>query len=216
MKQLWSSVLAAVAIGIAVPAAAQTPGATGEWAVGVNTGVAVVDKATGVVAGEVSRRVSDNLDLLAEGVWLANGASHQQRNGVGSLADYLARTQGQDASGSVDVHVFYVGAGVRWLVGSLGRLQPYGIVTGGLAHTKPNATFMLGGADVTGSIGDYGIGLGKDLSGSSNSGAVSAGLGVLAGSGPLYFDIGARWMNIGGSSARVNVGRFVIGGGYRF
>ncbi len=220
MKQLWSSVLALVAIGAAAPVAAQTSGSADPsvyvWNVSVNTGAAVVEKASGVLGVEVERRWWHGLDLVAEGVWVGNAANQHQRSGVGAFADYLAASQGQAASASVDVRLFYAGGGVRWVFGLVAHVRPYGVFTGGVAHTSPSATFTLGGNDISDSVGDYGVALGKDLSGSSNAGAVGGGIGVLIGSGQWYADVGARLLNMGGSPDQVNLGRFVVGAGYRF
>jgi hypothetical protein len=220
MKQLWWSVLSVGVISAAAPVAAQAQGTADPsvyvWNVSVNTGVAVAEKVTGVLGVDVNRRLWRSLDVVFEGEWAGNAANGHQRSGVGDLAGYLTATEGQAATGSVDVPLLYAGGGVRWVFGQVARVRPYGVFTAGVAHTSPNATFTLGGTDITGSIGDYGIALGKDLSGSSNHGAVGFGVGALAGSGQWYMDVGLRLLNFGSETGRVNLGQFVIGGGYRF
>ncbi len=57
--------------------------------------------------------------------------------------------------------------GVRWLIPVAdSKIQPYVMAGGGIAKVSQNATFTVGGTDVTGNLSQYNIVLGSDLSGS--------------------------------------------------
>jgi hypothetical protein len=217
MKRLWFSVLALLALGVTAPVAAQTTGGSDPsvWYGEINGGATVVEKAGGAIGGEVGRRWR-GLDVLAEGVWMSNASDRQQREGITLLKLFLEETQSGAVEASIKVPVFYVGGGVRYVMHRGERYQPYGIVTFGLASSNRNSTFTVGGTDVTDTLGDYGIALGEDLSGTVNSAAGSGGVGVLIGSGQWYLDVGARMFNMGGGVSRVNGGRLVVGAGYRY
>jgi hypothetical protein len=223
MKGLWLSVLTIVAVGVATPVAAQTPAGSSPpaaaekpWSVGVNSGVAVVEKATGVFGVEVGRRVWRRMEIVAEGVWIQNGENKSQKNAMGLLASYLEQAQGTTATASMKVPLLYGGIGVRWIVTQASRFKPYALFTAGGVHSKLEPSLKVGGTDITSSAEQYGITLGSDVTGTANSSAVSVGLGVLMTSGQWSIDVGARMLNMGGATKRFNAGRLVLGGGYRF
>jgi hypothetical protein len=221
MKGLFSAVLAA-SVAMAAPAAAQTTAAGSPsapivnlWYVGANTGTAVVDKFGGVAGVEAGIRVWRNLDVVAEGVWITNAVNARQRDSAAVIARYLEQTQNAGVSGSVKVPAFYGGIGGRWVFEQTGRFRPYVLVTVGGAHTNIKPSFSLGGANVTGALGQYGVTLGRDLIGKYNDPAVGGGFGMLMAYHRWYFDVGARLIHIGGDN-RSNASRLVLGGGYRF
>jgi opacity protein-like surface antigen len=90
-------------------------------------------------------------------------------------------------------------------------------MTVGGARVRHEPTFTLAGSDVTGQVSRYGVTLGQDLSGTSSHAAISGGGGVVARVRDVwYVDAGIRFLSISGPTQRTNVGRFVIGAGYRF
>jgi hypothetical protein len=86
----------------------------------------------------------------------------------------------------------------------------------GGARVSPKTTFTLGGTDISGSIGQYGVTLGRDLSGGSGHGAVTVGLGVVVPYGRWYGDVGYRLTAILMSGGATKVNRLTIGAGRRF
>lgn len=182
--------------------------------VGVNTGVAVVEKSGGVIGADAGVRLWRNLDGVADVFWTPNAVTRRQLDNIGRLADVLG-AQGA-ASASLKVPVTYAGVGGRWVFENSGRYRPYVLATIGAARTNRKSTFSLDGADVTGSIGAHGITLGRDLAGSQSNFGAEAGVGFVTGMGDWYVDVGARLLSIGAPDERINVARVVIGGGYRF
>src|SRR5215471_3832381 len=179
MKHWLRAALVGTLTLVPLPAAAQTPAqpppqpsgpSVNLYYVGANTGVAVAEKASGIVAGEAGFRVWKNLDLVGELVWMQNVVTSTQLNNATTIANYLSTTQGQPATSNVEVPAFYWGLGGRWVFEQVTyhNVKPYVILTVGSGHTNIKSTFTLGGADVTGSLPQYGVTLGSDLTGKSN------------------------------------------------
>ncbi|HKW03145.1 MAG TPA: hypothetical protein VJN96_25190 [Vicinamibacterales bacterium] len=188
------------------------------WYIGANTGVAVVEKTGGIVGGEGGFRVWKNLDLVGEVVWMQNVVTRAQLDKATTIANYLSTSQGQAATSNVEVPATYWGFGGRWVFEqvNLKQFRPYVIATFGSGYTNIKSTFTLGGADITGSLPQYGVTLGSDLAGKSNHFATDTGGGAVWATGAWYTDFGVRLVSIGGQDQRTNVFRLVVGGGYRF
>src|SRR5215471_18490084 len=226
MKHWLRAALVGTLTLVPLPAAAQTPAqpppqpsgpSVNLYYVGVNTGVAVASKASGIVGGEAGFRVWKNLDLVGELVWMQNVVTGAQVDKANTIANYLSTTQGQPATSNVEVPAIYWGLGGRWVFEqvNVARMRPYVLLTFGSGHTDIKSTFTLGGADVTGSLPQYGVTLGSDLTGKSNHFAPDFGGGAVATFGSWYTDVGVRVVSITGQD-QPNVFRFVVGGGYRF
>lgn len=227
MKHWLRAALVGVLTLVPLPAVAQTPAQPSQqpsgpsvnlWYIGANTGVAVVEKSGGIVGGEGGFRVWKNLDLVGEIVWMQNVVTRAQLDKANTIASYLSTTQGQPATSNVEVPATYWGLGARWVFEQvhLARMRPYFLATFGSGYTNIKSTFTLGGADVTGSLPQYGVTLGSDLAGKSNRFAVDTGGGVVWAFGSWYTDFGVRLVSLGGQDQRTNVARVVVGGGYRF
>ena len=118
----------------------------------------------------------------------------------------------------MEVPATYWGLGGRWVFEqvNLKDLRPYALATFGSGYTNIKSTFTLGGADISGSLPQYGVTLGSDLAGKSYHFAVDAGGGVVWAVRSWYTDFGVRLVSIGGQDQQTNVIRLVVGGGYRF
>ncbi len=226
MKHLRAALVGALTL-VPLPAVAQTPAqpphqpsgpSVNLWYVGANTGVAMVEKAGGIVGGEAGFRVWKNLDLVGEIVWMHNVVTRAQLDKANTIASYLSTTQGQAATSNVEVPATYWGLGGRWVFEqvNLAQLRPYVLATFGAGYTNIKSTFTLGGSDVTGSLPQYGVTLGSDLAGKSNHFALDTGGGVVWAVRSWYTDFGVRLVSIGGQDQKTNVFRLVVGGGYRF
>ncbi len=207
----------------AVPAAAQTSSSgvpsgpiINDWYIGANTGATVVEKVGAIVGGEAGLRVWRSLDAVAEIAWMQNVVTRRHLDGIERLATHLGDVQGSSASGSLSAPALYGGVGGRWVIEQDGLFKPYGMVTIGAARVKLEPKLALGGTNVADAAAQYGITLGRDLTGTSSHFAAELGLGVVMGFGTWYVDGGARLLSIAAPDQRINVARLVVGGGYRF
>lgn len=112
--------------------------------------------------------------------------------------------------------VSFLSAGGKYLIGTSRGFHPYVLGGAGLARVKADAVFKAGGVDITSTIGQYGVALGGDLSGTSTKVAVMAGAGAMIPlGGRLVVDLQLR-INRVFSSPAITFGRAGIGFGVRF
>jgi opacity protein-like surface antigen len=210
------------AAGWASSATAQTQTTAGPivnlWYGGLVTGVETVKNTGAVVGAEAGARVWRHLDLSLEAGSFGDVVPQKEIDSAAPLSDFLQQTQGQAAALSLKRPAIYGGLGARWVFEEMilaGHARPY--VSGGIggARVKHEATFTLGGTDVTGSLDQYGVKLGADLTATEKRAAITGGAGVLIPVRNFYVDVGYRLTNIRTSQA-INVNRFNIGVGARF
>lgn len=217
---LWSA--PAAAQGASTPA--QTSMRTASpvvnlWYGGVITGVGSVKKTGGVIGAEAGARVWRNLDVLLEGGSLSDVVPQRQLDLTRPLADFLQSREGKAAEASVKMPAIYGGIGARWVfenVNIAGWAKPYVQFGIGGARVKREPKFTLGGADVTGSLTQYGVTLGADLTATEKRAAITGAAGVLVPYQMLYFDVGYRITSIQTPGPAINVNRLHIGVGARF
>jgi len=95
-----------------------------------------------------------------------------------AIASFVGRTQ-NNVGYSASQPILFGVAGVRYTFpGQSQKLEPYVLGGAGIARVKRDVTFTVGGTDVTGSMGNYGVVLGSDLSGQETRPMVSLGGGV--------------------------------------
>ena len=186
--------------------------------VGGNIGVAVVEKASASGGIDTGMRVWRNLDAIGELAWAGNVVTGRQASRASNLAGAIGANQGALAEGSIKGAGIYAGLGARWVFENLQfkGFRPYlmGTVGGGRVALKP--AFTLAGTNITDTITQYGVTLGKDLAGTYWHDAFTAGVGMAMGHNAWYFDGGIRLTSIGGADQRTNVPRLALGGGRRF
>ena len=226
MKHATRAALIAALTLAPLTAMAQTPTPSGAqsaapsvnlWYFGGNVGVAMVNKTSATAGIEAGIRVKRNLDLVAEFSWMQNVVTSDTLSKASTIASFLQSSQGQAATSDVKVPAFFYGVGARWVFEQVSeRYRPYIIATVGAAHTDIKSTFTLGGTDVTGSLPQYGVTLGQDLTGTSTNFAISPGGGVVMGFGKLYADVGYRLTSISTIDKQTNVNRIVFGAGIRY
>jgi hypothetical protein len=209
---------------VALPAAAQTRasfaptpanGSTGPLFIGGIGGAGAVQKVGGVVGGELGIRVTDQIDLYGEGVWMQDVATRRRLGLASEVASILQTSQGGSASGTVDAPAVSVEAGAR-LTFTHGRLRPYVTIGGGLARVTLRPAFTLAGSNITSSLSTFGVTLGRDLSGVSTRPAVTGGLGVRMSQGRWYIDGGLRLTQIQAVDETVRAVRATLTFGLRF
>lgn len=182
--------------------------------VSVGGGVSFTKKTGGVVDGEiVTKEYYKNISFSLEGGWMSSVVSAHRIDSANAIATYLAQTQGQPASASVKVPAGYGAVNVRYRLMTKPRYHVYALGGGGLSVTSPKSTFTLGGTDVTGSIAQYGVTVGKDLSGSTAGGLLNVGLGAIFPRGKWVGDASYRFTSMfnGGTTTLVNRLNFAIG-----
>jgi opacity protein-like surface antigen len=108
-------------------------------------------------------------------------------------------------------------AGVKYLIPVSSKAQPYVLGGIGVARYTKDVRFLVSGTDVTGSIAQYGVVLGSDLSGAFTRAMMTLGGGV---AWPfrqtLIVDFQYRFGRIFADNQGINVSRAGIGVGVRF
>jgi hypothetical protein len=212
-----------VAVLWTMPAAAQTapagqvpPGpVVVSGYVGLNTGVAVVEKFGGVVGLEGGMRIWKNLDVVGEIVKAQNSVARRQLDRIDLLARGISPSVGGPGSANLEAPALFGGFGGRWVLENSGMFRPYVLVVVGGARVTLKPTIMVLGTNITANPAQYGVTLGQDVIGRYKYLATEGGVGVVAGFGMFYVDAGARLLSIN-ADQRINVARLVFGGGYRF
>src|SRR5262249_1419917 len=96
-------------------------------------------------------------------------------------------------------------------------VEPYILGGFGLARVKKDASFTVGGTDVTGNLQQFGVVLGTDLTGSETKPMFSLGLGVAWPAWrQLVIDFGYRYGRVFTSGEGLNMNRAGVGVGVRF
>lgn len=183
---------------------------------GLATGVATASKVGVPVNGEAGMRVWRTVDVSVEVGWFSNVATSRRAAAAAQLVAFLQQTQGQSASASVRMPAVYGTVNARWVFESQRRYRPYALFGVGGARVSAKTTFTLGGSDISGSLGQYGVTLGQDLTGHSTHPAVTGGIGVVVPYGRWYGDGGYRLTSILTSGGSTTVNRLNIGVGVRF
>lgn len=230
-RRLLSVLVLTSIVGGASAARAQTPAAPASpasnqstaapivnlWYIGGAVGAGIVDTVSPEGNVEVGMRVWKNLDLMIEGGYAGDLATRLEKDHANTIAGVLQASQGASASASVSVPSSYAAFGARWVFESPGRYRPYVLFSIGGASVDIKPKFVLNGADVTGSIGSFGVTLGSDLTGSYRPLAVGGGVGLLMPFGPRwYFDGSIRLLSVSTVGQRTNLSRITVGMGRRF
>ncbi|HEX7137294.1 MAG TPA: outer membrane beta-barrel protein [Vicinamibacterales bacterium] len=134
-----------------------------------------------------------------------------------TMAGALSQTQSNVGYSVKQPLTFGVG-GVRYLIPLSGsKLLPYFMGGFGVAKASNDATFTVGGADVTSSLSQYGIVLGSDLSGGFTKPMATFGGGL---SYPVWeslvLDFQFRYGHVFAGGESINSSRAGVGVGFRF
>ena len=186
------------------------------WAGGAG-GVVITKRTGGELYGEVGKtNVWHNLDFSIEAGWMSSVVNQHRIDSAGAIANYLAQSQGQTASSTIKVPAGYGAFNVRRTVYSTQKYDVYALGGIGFAVTSPKTTFVLGGTDVSGSLDQYGVTLGKDLAGHSTSALLNLGAGVTVPFGQWFGDVSYRFTPIFTANQSTKVSRFNFGVARRF
>jgi hypothetical protein len=217
------AVLAAAAVCLAAPAAAQTPEAAEEtvatprrFAIAATGGASAVQKIGGAAGGELSVRLTDRFTVFGEGLWMRNVVTRRRLDLARTVAEFLQNTQGHLASSDVVVPAAYAGAGVRVHLATKGMFAMYGTANAGAARVALQPVFVLGGVGITSVLPAYGVTLGRDLTGETTAAAFGGGAGVRIPRGRWFIDGGVRMLSIRTPGQPTNVIRATGGLGWEF
>ena len=166
---------------------------------------------------EAGVTVFPNVQIFVEAGQTRNVATTAFSAAAQTMAGALSQTQA-NAGFSVKEPVTFGAAGLRFLIPVAdSKVQPYVMAGGGIAKVSQNATFTVGGTDVTGNLAQFNIVLGSDLSGSFTKPMFVLGGGVTY---PLWqqliADFQFRFGRILAEDSGINVSRAGIGIGVRF
>jgi opacity protein-like surface antigen len=163
--------------------------------------------------GEIGVNIKPNLQVFVEAGRVGNAAPST----LGASAQLIAGYLGTGFTVTAKEPITFGVGGVRYLIPSSSKLQPYVMVGGGAASVKKNVVFSNGGTDVTGTLSQYGVVLGSDLSGSETKGMLSLGAGATWPVGQMFVvDFQYRFGRVFASDGGINVNRVGIGIGIRF
>ena len=217
--------------GWASPAWAQTPAApppaasnpvssapiVNLWYIGGATGVGVVDSPSVLGSVEGGFRIWKHLDIIGEAGYAGNLATRRELDRAAQIGALLQAQQGSAVTTGVRVPANYAAIGGRWVFESPGRFRPYLVVTVGGASVNLKPKFILNGADVTGSLSNFGVTLGSDLQGSYRPLAIDGGVGMLVPLGSRWYGDGSlRVLRVSTSGQATNSVRIILGVGRRF
>jgi hypothetical protein len=203
-RRLLSLCVLSCVVALATPAWAQAPTApattaSGQatnapmvnvWYVGGATGVGVVDSPSVLGSVEGGFRIWKHLDIVGEVGYAGNLATRRELDRASAIGNIIQSQQGSPVTTGIRVPTSYGVIGGRWVFESPGRFRPYLVLAVGGASVKLKPKFTLNGADVTGSLSNFGVTLGSDLQGTYRPLASDGGGGMLV---PL----GSRWDGAG-------------------
>jgi len=161
--------------------------------------------------------VRPGIQIYAEGGMVRDVATTEISTAAQTIAGVLSQTQ-TNVGYHVKQPVDFVVGGIKIVVPTQGKLRPYVMGGAGIAKVTQDATFSVGGTDVTSSLPtQYFIQLGTDLSGSYTKMMISVGGGVMWPAWQrLVLDLQYRYGRILAEDAGINVNRAGIGIGVRF
>jgi opacity protein-like surface antigen len=228
MTRTFFVAAAIAALSVAAPVAAQTsapprppaaqaaPTAGGKYFIAATAAAVAVQDVTSGVAGELGMHLNKQLDVFGELSWMQDVATRRRIDLASLVASSLQASQGKPSSGDVEASAVYGGAGIRYLFKTNGRIRPY--VTGGAggARIALKPAFVVGGADVTANLTQYGVTLGRDLTGETTQAAYTGGFGIQLQQGRWYGDLSLRVISIQTEGQATNVKRAGGGIGVRF
>jgi hypothetical protein len=168
-------------------------------------GAAAVHNGGGLAGGEIGVAISKRIEIFGEGLWMQDVVTGKRMSAADTVASYLQTTQGKPATGTVEAPASYAGGAVRIMLTTTGAARPYIAAGFGAAHVAYKPMFTLSGADITGSLPQYGVTLGSDITGETTEPAFTLTPGVRFGRGRWYVDGQVGLVSIRTSEEATNV-----------
>jgi len=185
------------------------------WFLGGVSGLQMVGRNAPILGGEFGIRIRKNVQVVFEGGRFSDVVTDSRVAEVKAFGTYLQQTQGLPASADIDAPAWFAMLGARYTLENSRGVRPYVMATGGWARVEYRPTFILNNRDVTTSVGQYGITMGRDLLGPGGHLAYTGGAGLIFGD-RWYLDLGFRLTRIQTPEHATNVRRINIGIGHRF
>lgn len=221
MKRLvrYSAFIAVtVASGVGT-AHAQTAGATapdrgyGAFTAGATFG----HKSDSSIGGEVGYGLTDALQVFLEAGRMRNVATKDVDTRAQKIAGAIL------ANVSTVQQAIYYDAGLKWRLPQYGMWRPYVLLGAGAARVKTEASFSVGGSDVTSRLDQLGVQLGSDLSGTLTKFFLTTGVGTNVTFGRRFLaDLSYRYGRVFPKTSEIdddqgiNTQRAQVGLGIRF
>jgi opacity protein-like surface antigen len=127
---------------------------------------------------EFGFRIAKDVQVFAEGGRTSNVAPATFGADAQIIALYLQQTQSAPVSFTAKEPITFGAGGLKYLIPTESKMEPYVLAGFGAARVKRNARFVVGGADMTTSLASLGVVLGTGLSGSSTKPMVTLGGGI--------------------------------------
>jgi opacity protein-like surface antigen len=141
--------IAALAIGFAASAAAQT----GEHGyIGALSGATFTVINSPLWAGSGGVNLGQNVQITGEVGRMQNLESNFMRDDLQAIEAAALLEEGVPVTAKADVRSFYATGGVRVLFLSSGNIRPYAAGSAGVAHLMPKPVFAALGIDVTSAL----------------------------------------------------------------
>ena len=166
---------------------------------------------------EVGYTITTGLQVFVEAGRIRDVATADLGVNAQTIAGALTLAQSSSVSYTAKEPVSFGVAGLKYLIPVSSNLEPYVLGGFGVARYTKDVRFLVGGTDVTGSVAQYGVVLGSDLSGAFSRPMLSLGLGVTWPAWQrLIVDFQYRFGRIFADSQGINVSRAGVGVGIRF
>jgi hypothetical protein len=166
---------------------------------------------------EVGYTITTGLQVFVEAGRIRDVATADLGPNAQTIAGALTLAQSSSVSYTAKEPVTFGVAGLKYLIPVSSNLEPYVLGGFGVARYTKDVRFLVGGTDVTGSVAQYGVVLGSDLSGAFSRPMLSLGLGVTWPAWQrLIVDFQYRFGRIFADSQGINVSRAGVGVGIRF
>jgi opacity protein-like surface antigen len=166
---------------------------------------------------EAGFTITTGLQLFVEAGRIRDAATADIGLNAQTIAGALTQAQSNSVGYTSKEPVSFGVAGLKYLIPVATNLEPYVMGGFGVARYTKDVRFLVGGTDITGSLAQYGVVLGSDLSGAFTRPMLSLGLGVIwPVRQPLIVDFQYRYGRIFADNQGINVNRVGVGIGFRF
>jgi opacity protein-like surface antigen len=166
---------------------------------------------------EAGVRISPDVYVFVEGGRARNIAASTLGTNAQAIADSLTRVQTSPVTFTAREPAAFATAGLKYLVQLSGKPAPYVMAGFGIARVTSDVHFLIAGSEITSNMAQYGVVLGRDLSGSSTKPMLTFGGGVIV---PVWrrvvVDFQYRFGRIFITDQSVNINRAGAGIGFRF